>query len=230
MTRNARKFVLLGYLAVAIPGIVYVLTSSHELLALLQSAAARQQPLSWPLVLGMGIFVLLFAGTVFFSMPTNPLFYFAAGYLFGFVTGSVLAVIAATLGSVASLYFFRETTSSSPALQTLNPKNVFLTLVLLRCSPWFPSPLINVFCAVARVPFSIFLVSTVFGTLPLVSCYTFFASRLRGPITVSILHSPELLWALTIFSVISLLGFLQPLQVVISHLRGAGISTSKLAS
>jgi len=176
MTRNARKYLLLGYLAVAMPGIVYALTSSHKLLALLQSAAA-QQPLSWPLVPGMGIFVLLFAGTVFFSVPINTIFYLAAGYLFGFATGSVLAIIATTLGSAASLYFFGKTSSSLQVLQTLKVKNVFLTLVLLRCSPWFPSPLINVFCGVARVPFSIFLVSTVFGTLPLVSCYTFFASR-----------------------------------------------------
>ncbi len=89
MTVNAGKYVLSGYLAVATAGIVYALTSSHELFALLQSAAAHQ-PLSWPLVFGMGIFILLFAGTVFFSVPTNPLFYLAAGYLFGSVTGSVL--------------------------------------------------------------------------------------------------------------------------------------------
>ncbi|SPF51580.1 membrane hypothetical protein [Syntrophobacter sp. SbD1] len=230
MTGNARKYVLSGYLAVAMAGIVSALTSSHELLVLLPPTAAQQQPLSWPLVLGMGIFILLLAGTVFFSVPTNPLFYLAAGYLFGFVTGSVLAVMATTLGSVASLYFFRNTTSSQPVLQRLKVKNVFLMLVLMRCSPWLPSPLINVFCAMARVPFSTFLASTVFGTLPLVCAYTLVASRLRGPITVSILHSPELLGALTVFSVISLAGFLQPLHVVISHLRGSSIPASKVAS
>ncbi len=80
----------------------------------------------------------------------------------------------------------------------------------------------------ARVPFSTFLASNVLGTLPLVCTYTLVASRLRGPITVSILHSPELLGALTVFSVISLFGFLQPLHVVTSHLRSSIISKSKV--
>ena len=221
MTGNTRIYLLSGYLAVAAAGIVYALTSSHGLFVLLPSAAAQQQPLSWPLVLGMGIFILLLASTVFFSVPANPLFYLAAGYLFGFVTGSVLAVMATTLGSVASLYFFRKTTSSQSVLQRLKVKNVFLMLVLLRCSPWLPSPLINVFCGMARVPFSTFLASTVTGTLPLVCTYTLVASRLRGPITISILHSPALLGALTVFSVISLVGFLQPIHLIISHLSTA---------
>jgi uncharacterized membrane protein YdjX (TVP38/TMEM64 family) len=225
---NARKYVLSGYLAVAMAGIVYALTRSHELLALMQSAAAQQQLLSWPLVLGMGIFILLFAGTVFFSVPTNPLFYLVAGYLFGSITGSVLGVTATTLGSVASSYFFRKTTPSPPALQRLGVKNVFLMLVLLRCSPWFPSPLINVFCGMARVPFSTFFASSVFGTFPLVYSYALVASRLRGPLTVSILYSPQLLGALTVFSVISLVGFLQPLHIVINHLRNSSISTSNV--
>ena len=223
MTGRARKYLLSGYLAVAMAGIVYTLNRRHELLALLPSMTAQHQSLSWPMVASMVAFILTFAGAVFFSAPINPLFYLAAGYLFGFATGSVLAIMANILGSGTSLYLFRKTTSPPPALQRHEVKNVFLTLVLLRCSPWFPSPLINVFCGMARVPLSTFLASTVLGTLPLVCTYTLFASRLRGPLTLSILQSPELITALTVLTMISFLGFLQPIRVVVNHLRGSSL-------
>ena len=138
MTGRARKYLLSGYLAVAMAGIVYTLNRRHELLALLLSMTAQHQSLSWPMVASMVAFILTFAAAVFFSAPINPLFYLAAGYLFGFATGSVLAIMANILGSGTSLYLFRKTTSPPPALQRHEVKNVFLTLVLLRCSPWFP--------------------------------------------------------------------------------------------
>ena len=107
ITRNARKFVLLGYLAVAIPGIVYVLTSSHELLTLLQSAGCpAAASLLAPGARHGDIRPSVCRHCVLFHCRPTFLFYFAAGYLFGFVTGSVLAVIAATLGSVALALFF----------------------------------------------------------------------------------------------------------------------------
>jgi len=171
------------------------------------------------LLLSMVIFILLFASTVFFSAPTNPLFYLASGYFFGSVKGTTIAVAATVLGSAAAFHFFRKTTKTPPALRMLEVKSVFLMLVLLRCSPWFPSPLINVFCGVIRVPLSTFLASTLCGTLPLVTIYTLTASRLRGPISVSILYSPELLAALSVLGVVSLLGFLQPLRAITSYLR-----------
>ena len=150
MIGRTRKYLLSGYLAVAMAGIVYTLNRRHELLALLPSMTAQHQSLSWSMVASMVAFILTFAGAVFFSAPINPLFDLAAGYLFGFATGSVLAIMANIFGSGTSLYLFRKTTSPPPALQRHEVKNVFLTLMPLRCSPWFPMPLINVFCGMAR--------------------------------------------------------------------------------
>jgi uncharacterized membrane protein YdjX (TVP38/TMEM64 family) len=219
MKDKAYQFILIGYLAVAVAGIICFRSCGREIWALLPPAGVQELPLSWPLLLSMGIFILLFASTVFFSAPTNPLFYLASGYFFGSVKGTTIAVTATVLGSAAAFHFFRKTTSSPPALRRLEIKSVFLMLVLLRCSPWFPSPLINVFCGVIRVPFSTFLASTLCGTLPLVTIYTLTASRLRGPLSMSILYSPELLAALSVLGVISLLGFLQPLRAMTSYLR-----------
>ena len=142
----------------------------------------------------------------------------------------LIALLGTMLGSTAALYFFRKTTASPPALGKFEVKNVFFMLVLLRCSPWFPSPLINVFCGVIRVRLSTFLASTLVGTFPLVTIYTLTASRLRGPITASILYSPELLAALSVLSITSLLGFLQPIQVVTSYLRALAFPPAKSAA
>ncbi len=229
MTGNARKYVLSGYLAVAMAGIVFALTRSHKLLALLQSAAAQAAPL---LALGArhgDLHPVACRHSVLFG-AYQPFILSRRGVPVRLRNRERTGRHGHHLGVGGLALFFCKTTSSPPVLQRLKVKNVFLMLALIRCSPWLPSPLINVFCGMARVPFSTFFVSTVFGTLPLVCAYTLVASRLRGPITVSILHSPELLAALTVFSVISLLGFLQPLHVVISHLRGSSIPTPKVAS
>jgi len=75
---------------------------------------------------------------------------------------------------------------------------------------------------------STFLASTLCGTLPLVTIYTLTASRLRGPISMSILTSPELLAALTVLGVVSLLGFMQPLRAITSYLRVLAFPSPKL--
>ena len=228
MKNKAHRYILIGYLAVAVAGMVFFHSCGREIWSLLPSLVAQEQPLSWPLVLFMGMFILLFAGTVFLSAPTNPLFYLASGYFFGPVKGTAIAVTATVLGSAAAFCLFKNTTSIPQALRRVEVKSVFLVLVLLRCSPWFPSPLINLFSGALRVPLSTFIASTLFGTLPLVSIYTLTASRLRGPISLSMLHSPELLAALTVLGVISLLGFLQPLRAITSNLRVLAFSSPKV--
>ena len=219
MKENAHKYILGSYLVLALLGITIFRAWGPQFLELLPSAVTRDQPLSWHLVLSMALFVALLAGGVFFSSPVNALFYLAAGYFFGFLSGVILATLATVLGSGAALCFFSKTIRLPATAKKLEVKRVFLVLVLLRCSPWMPSSLINLFCGVARVPLPVFLASTLFGTLPLVLVYTLAASRLRGPITVSLLYSPAILTAVSVLGVLSLVGFLEPLRVVMSYLR-----------
>jgi uncharacterized membrane protein YdjX (TVP38/TMEM64 family) len=226
MAINPGKYLLRGYLTVAVAGMVAFQVCGRKLWDLL-AAVTVQDGMSWPLLLAMGGFFVLLASSVFFSAPTSPLFYIAAGYLFGSAKGTAIATAATVLGATAAYWFFRKTLSAPVALQAPQLKRTFLTLLLLRCSPWFPSALINVFCGMTRVPTANFLVATLFGTLPLVSVYTLTASRLRGPIDASVLRSPELLAALGVLSVISLIGFLLPLHTVTSCLRGVAFGQSK---
>jgi uncharacterized membrane protein YdjX (TVP38/TMEM64 family) len=210
---------LLGYLLIALAGITLYALFRHQLSALLPQAPVGR--LSWCDLRGITAFMLLFALTVFFSAPTNPLFFMAAGYLYGALAGTVIAVVATTIGSAAAFLFFRGTLAPkySHTHQNLEQGKMLLMLTLLRSSPWFPSSLVNVFCGAIRVRPALFAASTVLGTIPLVSVYTLTASKLHGPLELSLLRSPQISAALFLMGALSLAGLLKPLRKVASHLR-----------
>jgi uncharacterized membrane protein YdjX (TVP38/TMEM64 family) len=214
MTERTRKYIFWGYLVIALAGGVLSRIYGHDLFTLLPSTADRAQTLSLRSLLTLAGFISVFAVTVFFSAPTNSLFYLAAGYFFGLATGTIAAAAATLLGSEAAFLFFKK--ALAPHRSSRDPENVFFTLVLLRCSPWFPSSLVNLYSGSRRVPRGIFSASTMLGTLPLILIYTLTASRLRGPITLSILYSPEILTAVSVLGAISLVGFLQPVRAVVT--------------
>jgi uncharacterized membrane protein YdjX (TVP38/TMEM64 family) len=226
MTGKTHKQLLVGYLFIALVGIALYKVYGDRIWALLPAMVAGAQPFSWALLPGMGVFMVLFSLTVFFSIPANPLFYLAAGYLYGALPGTLLAVLATALGSGFACLFFRRTITVSPSFKRVEVDNLFLMLVLLRCSPWFPSPLINLFCGTIRVRPSIFAASTLLGSVPLVVVYTLTASRLHGPLEVSLLRSPEIIAALSVLGAVSLLGFLKPLRIVANHLRALAVTRS----
>ena len=219
MRDRTRKYILAVYLAAVIVGIGLARTYWQQLLGLLPSTLAQGQPASWHLLACMAAFAAVLAVTVFFSSPTNPLFYLASGYYFGLVYGTAIAALATVIGSGAAFLLFRRTIKPRRAGRELDA-NIFLTLCLLRCSPWFPAPLVSAFCGATRVRPGVFVASTFFGTLPLILAYTLTASRLRGPITLSILYSPEIVTALTVLGAVSAIGCLRPVRHVISYLKG----------
>jgi len=219
MTGNKSRQLLAGYLLVVLAGIVLYSMCGPRLWALLPVTGISVQPFSCSLLPGIGVFILLFALTVFFSAPTNPLFCLAAGYLYGAVPGTIIAVLATTMGSATAFLFFRKTITPQRSLSKIKVGSQFVMLVLLRCSPWIPSPLINLYCGAVRVRPVLFAASTFLGSMPLVGVYTLTASRLRGPLEIALLSSPEVISALSVLGAVSLLGFLKPLRMVVSHLR-----------
>lgn len=219
MTCNRQRLLLWGYLLIALGSAALYRGYGRRFLTLLPASDAALHSFSLSLLPGMAAFLLLFALSVFFSAPTTPLFCLAAGYLYGAVPGTAGAVLATTLGAGAAFLFFRRTIVPPPPYSRVEVGNLFFVLVLLRCSPWFPGPLINLFCGTNRVRPSFFVASTLLGSLPLVSVYTLTASRLRGPLEVSLLRSPEIVTALSVLGAISLISCLRPARVVAKHLR-----------
>jgi uncharacterized membrane protein YdjX (TVP38/TMEM64 family) len=221
MTGRERKKLLVGYLVMVLLVITLYCLFRHRLWGLLSAVPVTAQKLSLALLPGLAIFTLLFALTVFLSAPTNPLFYLAAGYLYGALPGTFVSIVATTLGSLAAYLFFSSTISvpQSKGLQSMEPGKLLLLLLLLRSSPWFPGPLINVFCGATRVRPALFVASCMLGSMPLASVYTLAASRLHGPLDVSLLRAPEIRVALLMMGGLSLVGLLKPLRLVASHLR-----------
>jgi len=218
MRDRTRRYLLSLYIVAVIAGIGLARTYWQQLLSFLPSTLAQGQPASWHLLACMAAFAAVLAVTVFFSAPTNPLFYLASGYYFGLVYGTAIAALATVLGSGAAFLLFRRTIKPRRQTRELD-SNIFLTLCLLRCSPWFPAPLVSVYCGATRVKPSIFLASTAFGTLPLILAYTLTASRLRGPITLEVLYSPEIVTALAVLGAVSAIGCLRPVRHVVGYLK-----------
>lgn len=83
MTSSHRRKLLVGYLLFAVAGIAMYPLLRHRLGALVPATPVAGEQLSWSHLPGIAVFMVLLALTVFFSLPTNPLFYLAAGYLYG---------------------------------------------------------------------------------------------------------------------------------------------------
>lgn len=215
-----RRIAQFAYIAVLIVGIAVYKRFSPEIQANLLAVGDTG---GWagllPHVIGAATLFTAFAASVFFSIPPGPVFYIVFGYCYGPYEGTILADLATTLGSVGAFWFFRNAMSQRRSRKNLDVKNVFLTLLLLRSSPWIPNPLITVFCSAFDVGIVTFTLTTFFGTLPLIVCYTLAASRLHGHLDVSLLYSPELALAFGLLSVVSLLGLLKPLRIILAYLK-----------
>lgn len=174
-------------------------------------------------------YVLTLALCVFLSLPANPPLYLLGGYLFGAVEATLLATLGNALGATGAYRFFSAALPAGVRIPFLESDRAFATLVLLRLSPWFPAPLINLVCGMAKVPRRRFFLSTLLGSMPLIFAYALAASRLRGPLDMSALNSPELLLATGLLGVLSLVALREPLRLA-QRLRRDLAATRTLAA
>ena len=206
-----RRIAQVVYVIILVIGFSTYWSLGAEIQLLLLAAG---DPSGWaaalPLAVGAASLFLAFALSVFFSIPAGPLFYIAFGYWYGPFAGMLIASLAATAGSLGAFCFFRSAVPHSEALKAVPVRHVFATLLLLRCSPWIPNPLITVFCGAYGVGIGTFTLATFLGTMPLIAVYTLAASRLRADLDVSVLYSPEIALAF---------GLLMPFRLLRDHLR-----------
>lgn len=228
---TARRGVQLAYAAALVAGFVIYKVFGAEMQALLLAGGA---PDGWagalPHVVGLTCLSAACAGSVFLSVPAGPLFYVAFGSFYGPVEGTLVAALASTAGSVAAFCFFRTAMPPAAAAPPAGIGNIFVTLALLRSSPWIPNPLITLFCSAFGVGLWTFTLATFFGTLPLIAIYTLAASRLSGPFDASALYSPEFAAAFTLLSVVSVLGLLKPIRIVRDTLKALQAEAAEAAA
>lgn len=126
-------------------------------------------------IAGIGLFMLAYAGAVAVSLPGASLFTLIGGLLFGWFTGAIATVVAATAGAV--LLFLMARTALGPLLAgRAGPRlqkvldalraDVASYLLFLRLAPVFPFWLVNLAAALLPAPLATFAVTTALGILP----------------------------------------------------------------
>jgi uncharacterized membrane protein YdjX (TVP38/TMEM64 family) len=167
MKRKITVVVLL--LAIAIVIIMMLPMGREQLLATARWAEAAPE-LAWP------VFVLTFIVSVVAMIP-GWLFMVAGGYLFGPVTGGLLAFVANLLGSVAAFFLARtyarqwvkQKLDHSPRFQGFDnavARNGVYTVMFARLA-LLPNNLINYACGVSAMGLRDFVIGTSIGCLPI---------------------------------------------------------------
>jgi uncharacterized membrane protein YdjX (TVP38/TMEM64 family) len=165
-----RKIVIAGLLlAITVVTVVVLRTGREQLIAAARWAESAPE-LAWPL------FLLTFVVAVVAMVP-GWLLMVAGGYLFGPVTGGLLAFVANLLGSVAAFFLARtyarqwvkQKLDHSPRFQGFDnavARNGVYTVMFARLA-LLPNNLINYACGVSAMGLRDFVIGTSIGCLPI---------------------------------------------------------------
>lgn len=154
---------------IAIAAIVMLPTGREQLLATAQWAESAPE-LAWP------VFLLAFVLAVIAMIP-GWLFMVGGGYLFGAVTGGMLAFVANLLGSVAAFFLARtyarqwikQRLDRSPRFRGFDDavaRNGVYTVMFARLA-LLPNNLINYACGISGMGLRDFVIGTAIGGLPI---------------------------------------------------------------
>lgn len=160
------------------------------------------------------IFMSAYIASVALSLPIATLLTLLGGFLFGFVKGTFLVVLSATLG--ATILFIIAKTSLGATLREkagglynkveCNMKeNAVGYLLFMRLVPVFPFVLVNVLPALFNVPLKVFFLTTFFGIMPGSAVFVYFGQQLGEINAIGDLVRPELLLAFALLGVFAVI-------------------------
>ena len=127
-----------------------------------------------PLLARLG-YAAAYALSIAFSLPVGLVLTVSGGLVFGLVEGTVITVLAATLGALAVFLAARTAIGDSlrakagPFVARLEEgfqENALSYLLVLRLVPLFPFWLINIVPALLGVSTRVFLIGTLVGIIP----------------------------------------------------------------
>ena len=177
--RNALLKAVLGLMLIA-GFVAFFAYGGNELLTLNTIKTHRDQLLAfaqerlWTALLLWG---LLYAAAVAFSIPGATVLSLAIGFVFGRVTGTLLIVVAATLGAIllflGARYLFADAArerliKNARAARLLQgfEHRAFHYLLFLRLVPLFPFWMVNLASAFTSVPLRTYVLATAIGIIP----------------------------------------------------------------
>ena len=120
-------------------------------------------------------FIGLYALAVAFSFPAASVLTVFSGFLFGWLAGGVIAIVAATIGATALFMAARSACGDSlkarvgPFAAKLSEgfeRDAFGYLLVLRIAPFIPFFMVNIAPAFFRVRVRTFLAATLIGIVP----------------------------------------------------------------
>jgi len=175
-------------------------------------------------VAALAIAFVVYAGAVAFSLPGGLVLSLTMGFIFGRWVGTVLVVIAATVGAtlvfVAARYLFAD--AARKRMGPLGAKisagfteDAFSYLLFLRLVPLFPFFLVNLAPAFTRINVRTFVLATLVGIIPGSFVYTNLGQTLGRIDSLAGLVSPETIGAFL------LLGLLALLPILVKKLRSS---------
>ncbi len=163
-------------------------------------------------------FMFSFVGVYFLmvslSLPGATILTLSAGAIFGPVLGMLLVNIGATLGATAAFLsarcIFREWVEGkfSNKLIAINngiSGNAVSYMLFLRLVPLFPFFLINLVLGLTQVRLPIYFFVTMIGIMPGSFIYANAGSNLASINSISDISSPEVLGALVLLGIFSLI-------------------------
>jgi len=120
-------------------------------------------------------YAAIYAHAIAFSLPIGLLLTITGGFLFGLVEGTVLTLVAATVGAVAVFLAARTALGASlraragPFVARLEAgfkQDALSYLLVLRLVPLFPFWLVNIVPALLGVPVRVYAIATFLGIIP----------------------------------------------------------------
>lgn len=170
----------------------------------------------YPLSTG-AVFFLLFLSLTALSLPLGMWLSLAAGALFGFVPGTILAVTAsglgATLAMLGSRYLFRHklrlwmSNSNAPhrrkwllAIERGFVRDGWMYLLSLRLLPILPFFAVNLVIGLTRMPARVFLLVSLIGIAPLTAIFVWTGTKLAKIQRLSDLISGEMVAVLAMLA------------------------------
>lgn len=157
------------------------------------------------------LFVLSYSLFVASSISITAVLNLLAGYLFGTVTGTLLACIGGTAGSYILFWFIRFTAKGFgrvlPDLHYFSPDpgRGFFILFFMRMSPFLPAPLATAGFAMVGLKDYIFLLATFLGLFPLILVYAMIGAHFGNIHHVREIYNSDFVWLLVLLAGLSCL-------------------------
>ena len=155
------------------------------------------------------LFVLSYSVFVASSISITAVLNLLAGYLFGPVTGTLLACVGGTAGSYILFCFIRFTVKGFRWVLpdrhyfSADPGRGFFILFFMRMSPFLPASLVTAGFAVVRLKDFIFIPATFLGLFPLILVYAMIGGQLGSIDHLREIYNSDFIWLLLLLAGLS---------------------------